>query len=302
MALRSNGPMAGFGWLTRAINLGHRNARAVFGGAAFVVLAALLPTLVTLPVQFGTLRAGVQPSGTTMLLLMAISMIAGLLLVPLYVGYLRVIDAAETGRPSRARDVFAAYRQGEVLRFVGYGLAMMAVYIAAFAAVLVAVGGGLVRWYMQVLALQQSGQATVPPTLPSGIGLAILLLCVLCVWLMGVYAISLGQVALRGRSVLGAIGDGVIGSVKNVLPLLVFSVSLIVAWVVIAIVVGLAFAAAALLGKVIGVWLTVVLAVLLYIALILAMFVVMFGAMYHLWRDVCGDDVASPDMGEFIAA
>jgi len=29
----------------------------------------------------------------------------------------------------------------------------------------------------------------------------------------------------------------------------------------------------------------------LYIAMMLVMFAVMFGVMYHLWRDVCGDDV-----------
>jgi len=302
MGLRSNGPLAGFGWLKRAINLGHRNAKAVFGAAALLCVAVLLPSLITLPMQLGSLYGGTPPSATTMGLVMVVSVLAGLLLVPLYAGYLRVIDAVERGQPVRARAVFAPYRQGEVLHLVGYGVAMLVVYFALFAAVLLATGSGLLSWYMQVLALQASGgQPAAVPALPSGFGLTLFLLGALCLWLMGVYAISLGQVALRGRSMVGAIGDGVVGSLKNLLPLLVFCVSLAVAWIIAGIVVGLAMVVVALLGKLVGMWLTVLLAIPLYLALILAMVVVMFGAMYYLWRDVCGDDAASP-MAEAVAA
>lgn len=302
MALRSNGPLAGIGWLKRAINLGHGNPKAIFGGAGLLFLAILLPTLVTLPLQVGALHAGVQPSGTTMLVTMALSALLGLLVMPAYAGYLRVIDATERNQPVRATAVFAPYRQGEVLRFMGYGLAMVLVYAAFFAVVLGATGGGVVRWYMQVLALQANGQpATAIPALPSGIGLVFALFAAVCLWLMGIYAISLGQVALRGRSVLGAIGDGFIGSLKNLLPLLVFALCLVVAWLLVALCVGVAIAVLALLGKVVGAWLTFVLVVPLYIALVLMMFVVMFGTMYQLWRDVCGDD-ATPTTAEALAA
>ena len=119
---------------------------------------------------------------------------------------------------------------------------------------------------------------------------------------MGVYSISLGQVALGGRSVLGAIGDGLVGSLKNVLPMLVFAVSLVVAWIVAGIALAIFVVVATLLAKLVGAWLLIVVLVPIYIVLVLAMFAVMFGAMYHLWRDVCGDATPAPGTGQAFAA
>lgn len=79
---------------------------------------------------------------------------------------------------------------------------------------------------MQVLTAQASHLP--PPTaLPDGFGITIALFMLLGLLMTGFYAISLGQVALRQRGVFGAIGDGVFGVLKNLLPLLVFAVSLV---------------------------------------------------------------------------
>ena len=298
MALRTNGPLAGFGWLARGINLGRRNAKAVFGGAAFVLLVAMLPSLVTLPLQLGGTAAGASPT-TNLLLVMGVSLAAGLLLMPAYVGYVRVIDAAERGHPTRARDVFAPYRQGELWHLVGYGAAMFAVYAVLLGGILATVGRGLAGWYMDVLSTQATHAPL--PALPSGIGLAVLLLIVAALWLTGVYAISLGQVALRGRSVGGALADGLVGGLKNLLPLVGFAIAFVLAWIALALVVGVAMALVMLLGKLVGAWLMILLAIPLYITLVLVLVVVLFGAMYHLWRDVC-DDGDAPAMTQAIAA
>lgn len=287
MATRSRTPLAGFRWLWQAINLGRSNPRAVFGGAALLLVASLLPSLLTLPIQMGWLRTG-APQPQTFFLLLGCSSLIGLFLVPVFAGYLRVIDAAERGQPARARDVFAPYRQGETLRLAGYGLAMLLVYLLMLALIVGAAGRDLAGWYMQVLGAQASGQA--PPTqLPEGFGIAIAMAAVLGLLVMGVYSISLGQVALRGRSVPGALRDGLAGSIKNVLPLLVFALSLLVAWIVAALLMTVAVVVASLLAKLVGAWLLVVLAVPVYLAFVIAIFVVMFGTMYHLWRDVCDE-------------
>lgn len=300
MATRSNGPLAGFGWLKRGINVGYGNPKALFGGAAFLLLLCLLPTLITMPMQYGALRAGMQPSPATFGWIMAISAICGLLLVPLYAGYLRVIDAAERGLPTRASDIFRPYRHGDALRLIGYGLAMAVVYITAFGIVIAATGGGIARWYMQVMTAQANHQPP-PATLPDGFGAGIALFLILGLFMLGVYAISLGQVALGRRSVFGAIGDGLVGALKNLLPLLVFVVSLVVAWIVLAILVVLLAALFALIGKLVGAWLVMVLMIPLYLAMMLMLFAVMFGVMYYLWRDVCGDD-SLPAAAQSIAA
>lgn len=292
MRTRSMGPMAGFGWLARAINLGHRNAKAVFGGAALLMLASLLPSLLTLPLQLGGLRAGSPPSPGVFAGVMLFSMAAGLLLVPLFAGYLRLIDGAEQGRAVRAMDVFAPYREGQVLRLVGYGVAMLGVYLGMLALVLAAAGGGLARWYWQLITAQ--GGAPAPSGLPPGLGIALLLLGVLGLLMMGVYAISLGQVALRGRSVPGAIGDGFAGALRNLLPLLVLALAAVLAWLLVALLFVVVVVVASLLAKAAGAWLLVVVLVPMYVALMLALYVVMFGTMYFLWRDVCGGDAVPP--------
>jgi hypothetical protein len=291
MTTRSKGPLAGFGWLNRGISVSYRHPKPLFGGAAFLLLAALLPSLITLPMQLHAINAGTPLSPATFGWATVGSMLLGLLLVPLYAGYLQVIDAAEHGRPARARDIFKPYRQGEALRVIGYGLALIVVYIAILAIVIAATGGGIVSWYMQVLTTQASHQP--PPALPHGFGITIALFVVLGIFMMGFYAISLGQVALRQRSVFGAIGDGLIGALKNLLPLLVFAVSLVLAWIVAAIAIVIVAALLALIGKLVATWLVFVLIVPLYIAFLLMMFTVMFGVMYHLWRDVCGDDIVT---------
>jgi hypothetical protein len=116
------------------------------------------------------------------------------------------------------------------------------------------------------------------------------LFMVLGLFMTAFYAISLGQVALRRRSVFGAIGDGMIGALKNLLPLLVFAVSSVLAWIVVAVALVIVLLLVTLLAKLISPWLVLVVIVPLYIALLLMIFAVMFGMMYHLWRDVCGDD------------
>jgi hypothetical protein len=286
MTTRSRGPLAGFGWLRNAVNLGHGNPKAVFGGAALVMLLSLLPSAATVPLQFA-----MTPGPATLGLVMAISLLGGLLLVPVLAGLLGVIDAAENGRPAKATDVFGPYRRGQWLRLIGYGLAMCGVYIVAAAIVIAIAGAGVWRWYMQAMTMQgETDPAALQAlqALPDGFGMAMALGTVLGLLVTGIYSISLGQVALGGRGVFGAIGDGIAGSVKNVLPLVVLAVCGLIAGLVLMLVFGLAVGLLAVVAKLIGEWLMFALLVPVYLGLMLILFVVMFGVIYHLWRDVCG--------------
>lgn len=286
MATRSRGPLAGFGWLKNAINLGHGNPKAVLGGAALVGIMSLLPSLITLPIQLGT-----TPGRGMLVALFAISMLGGLLLVPLVAGYMQVLHAADRGLAAKATDVFAPYRRGEAMRLIGYGLAMLAVYALVLVIIVAVAGGGIVNWYLELLSAQGRGEAAMATqALPEGFGIAVALALAFGLLLSGVYSISLGQVALGGRSVVGSVGDGVIGSLKNVLPLLVLAISAVVLMLVFALGFGLLVFGLMLVGKLVGEWLAIALLVPVYCGLMLVLLVVMFGVMYHLWRDVCGGD------------
>ncbi len=285
MSTRAMGPLAGIGWLKSGINLGRTNAKAIFGGAALVLVGTLLPSAITYPLQ-----KAMADDPKTFVIIMAISMVAGLLLAPLIGGFFAVIDAAENGRPAKATNVFALYRRGTFARMVGFGLGMLVLYAIAFGLVLAVVGTGIIDWYMAVLAAQANHHPEAIPSLPSGFGAALALGSVLWLLIAGVYSIALGQAALAGRTALDALRDGVLGSLKNLLPLLVMVIVGFFAMLVFILVLGLLVMLLALLGKLVGTWLMIVLVVPLYIAMFLALYVVMFGTMYAMWRDICADD------------
>ncbi len=159
------------------ISVSYRHPKPLFGGAAFLLLVALLPTVIMLPLQFHTANTGAPPSPMMLGCIMAGSVLIGLLVVPLYAGYLQVIDAVDHGRPARARDTFKPYRQGEALRLIGYGLVLILIYFAMLGIIIAAAGSGIASWYMQVLAAQANHQ--LPPGLPHGFAIAMALLTVL---------------------------------------------------------------------------------------------------------------------------
>ena len=45
MTTRAMGPLAALGWLKNAVNLGRNNPKAVFGGAALLLVTAVVATL-----------------------------------------------------------------------------------------------------------------------------------------------------------------------------------------------------------------------------------------------------------------
>jgi len=223
---------------------------------------------------------------------MAMSALFGLLILPLYAGYLQLADAATRGLPARAGDVIKLYRDSKALRVIGYGAAMMAVYFAMLTIIILATGGGIAHWYMEVLTAQANHQPP-PATFPDGFWIAVLLLMLLGILMMGFYSIGLGQVTLGNRSVFGAIGDGMTGALKNLLPLLMLAVGFVLMGIAVAICFGIFAILLALIGKLVGSWITFALIIPLYIALLLMAFTTMFGVMYHLWRDVCSGDIVT---------
>lgn len=290
MATRSMGAGAGFRWLANGFRVGFSHPKPLFGGAAVLVVVCLLPSLITLPVQFHEMSAGQPPSATLSFTLMALSALFGLLIIPLYAGYLQLVEAAEREQEARVSGIFNPYRQGEAWRLIGLGVANFVVYIAGVAIIVLVTGSGIAHWYMQVLAGQSAHQ--LPPALPDGFWSAVALLMLFGLWMMGYYAISLGQVALNKRSVFGAIGDGAIGAFKNALPLFVFALISVLLWIAAIVVFVVVAMLLALVARLISPWLMFVVLVPLYVGLLLLMFSAMFGVMYHLWRDVCGSDTA----------
>lgn len=291
MTTRAMGPMAGLGWLTRAINVGRNRPGAIFGGAALMVLVTVAAAIAATLVQFA-LVAMTGSSMTT--LIMGTVLTSVIVLVPLammMVGFFRLLHKVESGHGARALDVFSGFGDfATSLRSIGLLLLLAIVQNLILGVILMTFAGGFVRWYLQLMQASMAGGGTDPTLLaqlPAGMGIASVAMLVCGLVFFGVQSISLCQVVLRGRGVFPALGDGFGGAFKNLLPLLVFMIACVIAVVLLMIAVVVLAMVIGLLAKVAGAWLAVVLAVPLYILGTLAAYVVMFGAMYHLWRDVC---------------
>lgn len=288
MTTRMNGPGAGWSWLLRGINLGRSNPKAIFGAVALVMLVVLLPSGIQLLLQYV-----VKPRPQAMLAVMGAAMIVIMVLSPLlFGGVLRVIDAAEHRRPTAAMAVFSAFRNGpDAWRLIGFGLLVSLIYIGVFVAVLAILGDGFLGWYWHVLTAAQSaplspGSIPAMPA-PEHFALSFAIAVLAGMFLGGVYAIGFGQIALGERGIGGALADGVSGTVKNLLPILVLVVSSLLGLIVLTLLVVLVGALIGIAAHLLHPALVLVLLLPVYFAMMLVIYVVMFGTMYAMWRDVC---------------
>lgn len=290
MTTRAMGPMAGIGWLTRAINVGRNGPGAVFGGASLMAVVALLAALAVGVAQAALVFAIGDSIATLIISSALMGVLVLVLMAMMLVGFLRLLHKVESGLPARALDVFSGFGDFSAsLRTIGLMLLLTIAQYVIIGIVLVTFAGGFLSWYMQVMQASMAGGVPDMTTLPTGMGIVTLTTMVLGLVFYGIQAIALGQIILRRRGLLSALGDGVIGALKNLLPLLVFVIACIVGMILLLIAVFIVVLVVGMLAKFVSVWLGVALAVPLYIAFVLTMFVVGFGAMYHLWRDVCGD-------------
>lgn len=297
MTTRALGPLAGLHWLKRGINTGRHNPRAVFGAAAWVAMASLLPSLVQL-LLLSLLQPG--PNGS-MAIAVAVTLLQIVLFPPLVGGFFRLIHAAEQGAPTRATDIFAPFHQpADARRMVGFGLVLTALYLAIAAVLLGVFGRGILDWYLQVAELSQHppiDPKAIPP-LPEGFSRVVVLGTLVGLFLLGVYAIGFGQVAVRASNVFAAFRDGVMGALKNLLPLLVLAVIGFFLTLALILAVGVVLAVIGVLGAMVHPMVAAALALPVYLVLLLVLYVVMFGVMYHLWRDVCSDAPAPSNPNE----
>ena len=290
MTTHATGPLAGLTWLKRGINLGRHNARAVFGAAAIMMFVALLPSVLQL-IVLSIFKPG--PNGT-MIVAAGANLLSIVILSPFMGGFLRLIDATEHARPASAGDIFQPLRHGgDAGRLIGFGLLMTLYYVIIGVALLTVFGDGLMDWMTKVMTLQQAaGETPIDPSqmpaAPEGLGSLLGLGSILFLFLSGVYAIGFGQVALGGRPVRQAMADGVIGTAKNLLPILLLAVLLVLASIPIGLVLMVVMGIVSVVGGAIHPIVAGALLLPLYLALMIVLYVVMFGVMYYLWRDVCG--------------
>ena len=292
MTTRAVSPGSGWRWFRQAINLGRNNPKAVFGAVALMAVIALIPSVIQMVLQYGL---GLGPQAV--MAVIGLTTLASIVIYPLLIGgLLRVIHAAENGRPTHAAAIFDTFRADNGRgRLIVFGVLMTAIYLGVFLLVVSLFGGDLLNWYWKLITAaqaQQAGGAPMPPemlALPEGFGRVMAIGSLFAQFMGGVYAIGFGQVALGGRSVGAAFADGLGGTLKNVLPIVVLAVLAVIAMIGLALVVGIVGGILMLVGGLVHKALGMLLLMPIYIGMLLVIYVVMFGVMYFMWRDVCGD-------------
>lgn len=291
MTTRAVGIGAGIDWLKQAVDLGRSNPKAIFGGAALLLVMLFVGAIAmsVLMVLVSLVLKADPTASMAVSFLVAFGIVA--LMAAMMVGFLRLIHAVEQGRPASATDVFSGISDMTASgRAIGF---MLLLTIAQYALIIVLISvfaHDFGSWYLDSLKGSMSGQPPAPMTaLPQGFGTAFVLMALVGLFFYAVQALGLGQIANAGKGIGGAIADGVGGAAKNLLPLLVFLLVMLAAGIVLMLVVFLLAAVVGVLAKLVGVWLVVVIGIPLYLIFLITMMVVMFGVMYFVWRDICGD-------------
>ena len=276
----------GLAWFRAAIDLGARNPKAVFG-AALLFIAVLYLVAGVLGLVARSLTAGGEqvPSGTLFMTVFVPLFVLMMVLMPILIGGLmHVIREAESGRPVRARDLFAPFRTGHAKGLALLGL-LQIVFAILGGVLMVAIAGQ--DYWEQYLAAMRGAMGGAMPVIPDPQN-PFLLFLVQVAFNYFTYAIMLLSVPLvlfSGASLLDAVRASLRAAVRNVganlFAAFLFVVGVVLAGIAIMLVALLLNFLGGLLHPAVGGALSMV--VLLGFASVLL--VVLAGGAYLAWRE-----------------
>lgn len=296
MEMKSVGAGRGWSWLVFGLKSGFKQPKTLFGAAALFLLVAFAVGAVQM-IAMVLLRQSL----TAMLALYAVGMVVGVLVYPLLVGgYLRVQDAVEKGRPVSATAIFSPFSAGGGAgRLILVSLGLLLIYLVVMVLVYFTVGHAVGNWYLQVMEMGLHAADKPPPLppMPGGFAATGAILMLFFIFYSAAFAIAMGQAAMRQCPPLQALRDGMVGAVKNLLPLLILALCSLLALIVISLGMGLVVLIITMIVSQLGPTFSLILIMPLYALMLLFMYQVMIGVMYAIWQDVADggeSDAAMP--------
>lgn len=303
MSTRNVSMGAPFEWLLRGLDVGRRNAPALFGGFALLLAVGLVPSV--LQIAGDAMLAGNPVAAVAVYLVsLAVSLV---LMPPLFGAAFRLLDRCERGQPAGALAIFDGFRvPGFAARMIFVALLFVALYLAVIALLYVLLPGkeALKEIFMRALATPPGAQPDLTglPPAPGGLIWWLLGAMFSFVLLGNAYMLAFAQAALGHRRVVDAVTDGFAAAFRNLLPFLGFTIVSIVVGVVVLLVVALVIGLIVGLLAAISPTLAIVVALPLYLLLMLGLYVVIFGFYYHAWRDIFGAPAAPATTDDGIIA
>lgn len=291
----------GLAWFRLAIDLGARNPRAVFG-AAFLLIATLYTAVLAMALILSLLLGGQQPQGQTpelrlvMLAAGALTLLVMFLVPILLGGLMHVVRETESGRPARARDLFAPLSSDRGRALAWLGLVQVLLTLAGALLALALAGTDYWRDYLHAMEAVLQGAAQAPPeprhplllfVLQSAFNYFSYTLLLLSIPLMLFSGCGLGE-ALRA-----AFKAAVRNAGANLLAAFLCIGALIVGALVASLLAALASAVGGVLHAAVG----GVLAALVMLCFAAIALVLVTGGAYVAWRETFGDAAASPPAG-----
>ena len=287
-----------FRWLMKAVDVGRRNPRALFGGFAILLVIGLVPTGVQM-----VLQALLADRPVVMWTLYALVVLASMLAMPPLTGAaIRVLHDCETGQPASALDVFNGYRDSAfAVRLVLTSLLMFAMYVVVLAVLFAVMPAKemMIDLFSRSLATPPGGQPDM-----TGFDMDTSTLPWLFLWFVGAMAViftamhmqmlTITHAALSGQGPVASLASGVIGTLKNIVPLTAFTLAMLVIAFVAMIVLGLVLGLLAVVLTLVSPVLAGVVLLPIYLAAILLGMIVLYGFYYHAWREIFGETAADP--------
>jgi len=276
----------GLAWFRAAVDLGGRNPKAVFG-AALLFIVVLQGLMLALAVLLASLfvSGDAEPSPSTAIMVGTPLYVAVMVLMPILIGGLmHVIREAESGRPVRARDLFAPFRNGQAKGLAALGLLQIAFGIVGLLLVTAIAGPNYWNEYMAAMKQMMSG---VTPEFPHmrHEGLLFLVQLVFNYFTYAIMLLSVPLVMFSKASLVEAVGASLGASVRNVGANLLAAGLFAMGTLFAAIIALLLAWLAGLVGNLVHASVGALLSMMVLLGFGAALMVVLAGGAYLAWRD-----------------
>ncbi|MEJ7746974.1 MAG: BPSS1780 family membrane protein [Luteimonas sp.] len=292
MEIRKLPASRGLDWFKQSVNLGARNPRAVFGASLLLIVVLYLVALLALLPAISIAKQDQTPALGSLLTAVAPVFLVVVFLVPILIGGLmHVIREAEAGRPVRALDLFAPFRQRKAGSLAMLGVIQLVLGLIGGVIMVSLAGADYWKDYLAALSGALSGRVPITPQ-PDNPMLMLLANLVFNYFSYAIMLLAVPLILFAGRSLGDAVKDSLRASVRNIganlLAAVLFVGGLVVATLLLMLLAMLVSAIAGLIHKALA-GLLVAVIFLVFAAVVL---VVLVGGAYVAWRDTFGDEAA----------
>lgn len=288
MTARSISMSAPFTWFMKALDVGRRNPKALFGAFALMLAVGLVPTVIQMVGE----QLGDATSIPYLAVVYGLSMVISLLVMPPLVGAgLQLVERSEHGRPFSATDIFDGYRdRAFAVRMIQTSMLLVLIFIVVFALLYLVMPGKpfFSELFTRTAGLPPGAQPDLTglPPFPPAFLLWFLVAFAAVMVASYVHMLAMPLAALGGHGPVSAVANAFAAVLRNALPFIGFTLVAIAIGFVAVLLLGLIAGVVIGLLSVLSPAIAMLVAIPLYLGVMLLVYVISFGFNYHAWREI----------------